>query len=565
MRSYYQFSPVGVSVALVLYFLHSLTLGISFLILIPLLQLSGIYDDQNHTRSYWSDLVSELPKIDVVSVLLIYFLLITAISLFRFIANVTRERLEERFLVSIRSQVFQSIFSLAWIDLLKKRRSYLHNALTTQVQLAGNLAKKIPILVFHALNCVLLATVSMLLSWKLSILALTCSTSVLLLYYGVNQSIYRRAKNQNLSFKEIFSEVSNMLAGAKYLKAHNREENGDSIISSLGEKLSRHNLHIAYLREAASFLTAVFGVVIISGLFYISYTYLQQSAVTFVLLIVIFSRIWRSLGDINNAYLIVLSSLPPYEELRAILNSSKDESKVQKESLIVEPRMFIRFDNIGFGYGNDRKRSIFSELNLKVVCKSVCMITGKSGTGKSTIADILAGLLTPDFGVISFDGHQVTLEHSKAWKKIISYIPQDNFLINDSIKNNILLLCTKPESISDDEINKVLQDIHADFVFALPQGIDTHVGDNGVQFSGGQKQLLALARALITKPRFLIMDEATSAVDSVTERKIGAFLRKLSSRTTIIIIAHRSELVNFSDHIIELENTSPLPLKSVTQ
>jgi ATP-binding cassette subfamily C protein len=178
-------------------------------------------------------------------------------------------------------------------------------------------------------------------------------------------------------------------------------------------------------------------------------------------------------------------------------------------------------------------------------------IVGPSGSGKSTLADLLMGLLTPSEGRILVDG--VTLDGGRldAWRDQIGYVAQEAFLFHESVRAN--LLWARPDA-SEEEIWHALRLASADaFVRALPHGLDTVVGDRGVLVSGGERQRLSLARALVRRPALLILDEATSSLDSENEARIQQAIDKLHQQMTIVVITHRLSTIRGADtiHVVD--------------
>ena len=220
----------------------------------------------------------------------------------------------------------------------------------------------------------------------------------------------------------------------------------------------------------------------------------------------------------------------------------------------------IIFENINFKY-NAQSDYIFNSLNLKIKKGETIGLIGSSGSGKSTFVDILIGLLKPSSGNILVDGKVINKSIS-SWQKKIGYISQDIHLIDDSIINNISLGIEEHE-INLERINLAIKSAQLEsFINKLPKGIETHVGDKGVQISGGQKQRIGLARALYNNPEILILDEATSSLDNETETEVMKAIELLSENKTIIIIAHRYSTLSFCDRTFELINSNFKEVKS---
>jgi ATP-binding cassette subfamily C protein len=178
-------------------------------------------------------------------------------------------------------------------------------------------------------------------------------------------------------------------------------------------------------------------------------------------------------------------------------------------------------------------------------------IVGRSGAGKSTLIDLLMGLNQPDRGEVRIDDILLTSDHLLSLRKSISYIPQDPFLFNATIRENLMII---DPNASDESIWESLGFAAADdFVSRLPQGLDTLIGDRGVRLSGGERQRLVLARAILRKPAILVLDEATSALDTENEAKIQAAIERLKGTMTIIVIAHRLSTIRNADQVLVMD------------
>jgi len=177
-------------------------------------------------------------------------------------------------------------------------------------------------------------------------------------------------------------------------------------------------------------------------------------------------------------------------------------------------------------------------------------LVGLSGGGKTTIADTLIGLLTPERGKIEVDGKLLEGERLTAWQRNIGYIPQTIFLCDDTIRRNIAF-GVEDDEIDDEQIERVLKAARLEeMVKALPKGTGTFVGERGIRLSGGQRQRIGIARALYFDPKMLVLDEATSSLDGATEREVVEAIERLRSDRTMLVIAHRLSTVRACDRII---------------
>ena len=213
----------------------------------------------------------------------------------------------------------------------------------------------------------------------------------------------------------------------------------------------------------------------------------------------------------------------------------------------------LEMDRITYHYPL-AERAVLAGLSLQVQAKTTVGIVGGTGAGKTTAVDVLLGLLQPQAGVLRVDGTAITEANLRNWQRAVGYVPQQIFLIDDSVSANIAF-GIRPEDRDQAAIETAARvaNLH-DFVLAdLPQGYDTHVGERGVRLSGGQRQRIGIARALYHNPEVLILDEATSALDNLTERAVMDAVHALGRQKTIIMIAHRLSTVRSCDRIFLLE------------
>lgn len=242
-----------------------------------------------------------------------------------------------------------------------------------------------------------------------------------------------------------------------------------------------------------------------------------------------------------------------YDELIAIKNNGNEKTdhvfSDSNEKLEFNNKLCI--ENLSFSYNENTL--VLKNINFTVPKGKFVGLVGPSGAGKTTFVDILLGLLQPSGGKITADGINI-FKNIRSWQANLAYVPQSIYLIDGTIKENIALGVNAKDT-DDELIDKVLHMAELyDFVYGLPDGINTNVGERGVKLSGGQRQRIGIARALYNKPEVLILDEATSALDSETEKNITDTILKLKGQITIIAIAHRLSTLEQCDFKIKFEN-----------
>ena len=242
------------------------------------------------------------------------------------------------------------------------------------------------------------------------------------------------------------------------------------------------------------------------------------------------------------------------ESMKMDVNGSVTGLSVEKdgreEKTVLQDKIVL--DHITFAYpGTDK--NIFTDAHMEVKRGQSVGIMGPSGVGKSTIVDILLGLLHVKEGTITWDGRNI-FDNYEAWLAQIGYIPQSIYLVDESIRDNIAF-GIDADKIDDKRIWEVLEEAQLkDFVEELPEGLDTKIGDRGVRISGGQRQRLGIARALYHDPEILVFDEATSALDNDTEKAVMDAVNSFHGKKTMVIIAHRLNTIAKCDVIYKVEN-----------
>ena len=235
-------------------------------------------------------------------------------------------------------------------------------------------------------------------------------------------------------------------------------------------------------------------------------------------------------------------------DLEGIDDIISDSKSIEDKNGIVKLKKSIKINNLTYNYPNNK--NIFTEANMEIPRGKSVGIIGKSGTGKTTVVDIILGLLSPSEGEVLADDVNV-MDNYKGWLNNIGYIPQTIFIMDDSIKANIAF----GEDIDDERIWKALRDAKLEeYVKTLPEGLNTGIGERGIRLSGGQRQRIGIARALYMDPDILIFDEATSALDNETESAIMESINQLHGKKTMIIIAHRLQTIENCDIVYKVED-----------
>lgn len=272
-------------------------------------------------------------------------------------------------------------------------------------------------------------------------------------------------------------------------------------------------------------------------------------------------RILPSISKLSSRINLIVFYRPclqsTYDNLRKISQyEGENWSKVEEEKTYVDEKVSfqscLEIKNISWKYLS-AQNNVLQGLSLTIHKGESVAFIGASGAGKTTLADVIMGLLQPQTGSVEMDGKDIfSMPHQ--WSRIIGYVPQSVFLIDDTVRSNVAF-GLKREDVSDDKIWIALEEAQLkEFVESLPYGLDTIVGERGVKFSGGQRQRIAIARALYENPDILVLDEATAALDTETENAVMESIDALQGSKTLIIVAHRLTTIRNCDRIYEIRD-----------
>ncbi len=261
--------------------------------------------------------------------------------------------------------------------------------------------------------------------------------------------------------------------------------------------------------------------------------------------------------SLTGAVVQIMMALPQigkgFDAIRSVseILECPDIEENQGKMLIQRVQGEVSFEAVSFKYPAHEQPAIHN-LTLHVQPGEAIAIVGPSGAGKSTLLNLIIGFLRPTDGRILLDGHDMNVLDLRSYRRFLSVVSQETILFEGTVRENILY---GADHISDDQLWQAIQDANAtEFVHDLPQQLDTRIGEDGMKLSGGQRQRVAIARALIRDPRVLILDEATAALDTATERQIQEALERLMANRTTFVVAHRLSTIRKSDRIVVLDH-----------
>ncbi len=349
---------------------------------------------------------------------------------------------------------------------------------------------------------------------------------------------------------EVTSRMHEVFTGILVVKAYNTEAREENVFRATNRKYFRIVIHALKLQLLMAPLMEV--VAVAATLVFLVYSYSRFVTMTeLATLLVPAFMAYRPIKSLAKVATYIQRSMAAADRYFALIDV---DTSIKEKPDAIELKEFkeeISFNDVVFSYDGDRK--ILNGINFKIKKGSVVAVVGETGSGKTTIANLIARFYDVDSGSVSIDGHDVKDMKISSIRRHIGIVSQDAILFNDTIANNIAYGC--PDATREEIIEAAIQANAHQFIVdgRHPEGYDTEVGEKGFKLSGGEKQRVAIARAIMKNPPILILDEATSALDTVTERLVQEALNRVMSNRTVFAIAHRLSTIQHANMIIVLK------------
>ncbi|EOP66384.1 ABC transporter ATP-binding protein [Bacillus cereus] len=539
--------------------LVSLLEGIGLLLLLPMINISGVIEINMGSIPGIAifEVLQEIPEtVRLLLILSIYIILVVAQSLLQQNLALRNMKIIMRFTNYLRLQIYHALLRVNWSFFVKKRKSDLINSLTEElgrVMVGTNLFLQ---LLTSCIFTIIQIGIALWFSIKITIFVLF--TGLILAYFSRHYIKKSRVLGNQTSeiARDYLGGITDHFNGIKDIKSNMLEESRYTWLSTWCEKMEKEQLAYIKLKNQSQFFYKFASAILIALLIFTSIKLFQVQPGQLIVIVLIFSRLWPRFTGIQSNLEQLAANIPAFKsllELERECNEVIELGDVRQSSKSIKPLTIqegIKCKNVSFRYNENEPVYALQNINLQIPSNCMTAIVGRSGAGKSTLIDILMGLIQPEQGKVLIDDATITSENLLALRKSISYVQQDPFLFNASIRENLLMI--EPNA-SEEQIWAALDFAAAEFVRMLPKGLDTFIGDRGVRLSGGERQRLVLARAILRKPSILILDEATSSLDTENEALIQSALEKLKGQMTIIVIAHRLSTIRNADQVIVLD------------
>jgi ATP-binding cassette subfamily C protein len=588
IHALFEVGRLRIAGAIVLMLLYSLSEGIGVALLLPILQVSGFNLGGQGAVGRYADAVAAAFEAaglhpSLLLLLMVFTGLVGARALLGRWQSVAMFSVQQNFGARLRERLYHAIANASWLALSRMRSSDLTHALTSEIDRVEAAAFEALILASTALLFLLYFGIALAVSPSMTALALGCGIVLVGLLRGRMALLRGSGAELSERTKALYAATVEHLQSLKAAKMYGVQQRNAQAYATLNREVARVNVNIERQQAATNSLFEIGSVIILAAVLYVSVRVLGVSPIAVLLLLAMFARVMPRVMTCHQLYQECMHALPAFENIMALAArcaAAAEPADAPVETL--EFRNSLRMESVSFSYqrtsdaaparqsgrstadrspsdhfsDHSRQPPAVHDLELSVAVGEVVALVGPSGAGKSTIADLMTGLLAPDSGRITVDGVALDEAHARAWREQIGYVSQDTYLFHDSVRAN--LLWARPRA-SEAELREALALAAAEqFVDALPTGLDTLIGDRGASISHGERQRIALARALLRHPRLLILDEATNSLDAHNEQRILDAIERLRgdltiADLTIVIIAHRIAAVRRADRIYVVE------------
>jgi ABC-type multidrug transport system fused ATPase/permease subunit len=536
--------------------------GIGILMLLPLLQSLEGPVNENEINGGVNEILYKL--IDALglsnSVTSILFLISVAFilkAIITFFALGYNAFLIGKLLKEIKIKLFNLYSKMSLNYYSSKNTGDLINIINEQPTKSVEAFKQLTLLGSHLINTIILMAIAFSMTLSFGIMALILGIFLLILFLKMNayvQNLSRIAAKENGILNKWLIQT---LHGFKYLISTSQirklEEYISNSISILTSTTIKSGVAGAFTQSVREPIAVVFIMIIVYVQLFVFGLRLEPILVS----IALFYRALNSTLAVQSAFQGTFQHIGSMELVYNEFQSQEKNQIIEGKKVIKNFHTEILLDNISFRYSNSAKNTL-EKISLKIPNKTSIAIVGESGSGKTTLVDIISLINKPSSGSLRIDGVDSLDINGNKWRENIGYVSQDTIIFDDTIANNISMWNTNPEANNDKQklaiINAAKQANIFEFIQTLPQGINTRVGDRGILLSGGQKQRLFIARELYRRPKVLILDEATSSLDSESEKYIQNSIESLHGQITLIIIAHRLSTIKNVDIIHLIDN-----------
>ena len=446
--------------------------------------------------------------------------------------------------IALRRRLVSSIFNARWSFFGDQRGGKFANAAANDAGRAGDAYWMAANVVARTIQVMGYAVIALLIDWRLALLGLAAGVFLGVSVGQLVRITKRAGYKQTDRTSDLTVYIVDLLANIKPLKAMHRQEYMLAGISKVLKKLNRALVTRELSKVGLSQGNEAVGAILAGGGLYFAHSMMNIPLPELLVSGLVFFQIMSVISNLQKNLQTTASIESAYVRTEEMILDAESNREINTGRLTPDAGADSRFEHISFSHGNTE---IISDVSFDIPGRAITVMSGPSGSGKTTLIDLFIGLHKPSSGTIFVGDIPLPEIDIAAWRRMIGYVPQELNLFHASIRDNISL---GDDAITDTDIVEALsRSGAAGFIESLPRGLDTDVGEMGGKLSGGQRQRISLARALVSSPKVLILDEVTSALDPQTEAEIVENIASLRGSYTIIAITHRPAWTRIADRL----------------
>ncbi len=475
-------------------------------------------------------------------------------NLFLYLSSRTLGPIKNSIVNRMRIEMYEKILRLPVSYFTEQRKGDLMSRMTNDInEIEGSVIGALEGWVKDPMAILINLGVLFYISPKLTLFILICLPVMGLVIGRVSRSLKKQSVKVSEKSGETFSTIDETLGGLRVIKAFNVENKLRQKFLQISDDFLKARNQIGYKRDLASPMSELMGVAIFAGILWFGGRLVLSQEIAlngamFLTYMGLFYNIIDPAKSISTAFSNMQKGSAAIARIEQVLGAPVTVDDNPNGIKIDSFRDCIEFRNVGFSYDDT---PILKNINLKIVKGTTVALVGSSGAGKSTLADLVPRFHDVSSGEILVDGVNIKDYSLHSLRNLISIVTQEPILFNDSIANNIALGMDNP---SMEAIVDAARIANADrFIQKKEQGYETNIGDRGTKLSGGERQRMTIARAVLKNPPILILDEATSSLDTESERLVQDAINNLMSNRTSIVIAHRLSTIRHANEIIVLQ------------
>ena len=492
----------------------------------------------------------------VSSVCIALIVVFSAKNISLYIKNITLSIVQYRLIRDLRNKLYSHFHYLSLSYFNKNKSGELTAVLVNDIDnMRNSLSIMFQKLFVEPINILILMSLLFIVSPKLASIALLIIPISGVIIFGISHSIRRRSKRSQAQLAGMTSMIAETIGSMRIVKAFATKGFEINRFAKETQKYYKLMLRRDRLRFVSSPVSETFGATIAALLLWggaRDVLVLQSiSSEDFLRFILLLFSLFQPLKNLTNVVNELQNGLASADRVFAIMDIESDIEDMDHAITIDDLQNSLSFNQVSFSYG-DEKDKVLNNINFKINKGEIIALVGPSGAGKSTLVDLIPRFYDTLNGSIEIDNKNIKEVKISSLRSLMGIVTQETFLFDDTVKANIAYGL---DGISEKEIEDAAKAANADeFIRELPDGYSTIIGERGVSLSGGQKQRIAIARAIVKNPPILILDEATSSLDSESEKNVQSAIEHLMSHRTVIVIAHRLSTVHNADKILVLEN-----------